>query len=656
MSYLKQTILPSLIVLASLLPAATLNVSDQFYNAIRADNGQAVAQLIGSSGAVNTRDSRGDTPLMYAAAVGSAGMMQQLLAAGADVNAKDKFESTAIMWCSNDLRKVRLLIDKGADVNAHSKQGRTPLQIAAMHDGNVEVIRLLLKKGVDVKAPDSGGSAALIAAAAANDTGIVKLLLELGADVKAKDAGGFTALIEAAGNGNAEVVKLLLARGADVNAQSAPSREHPVKNGPIAIGSLTPLLLAVTSGSAETVRLLLDAGANVNARDVRQMTPLMLAIATDRPHEGIIRMLLAKGASTDPKSNANETALHWAAKFQHPSILPVVRKASPEIELANLKPVAAPHADRGVREAVAKSVTLLQKTNVAFLREGGCISCHAQNITSQAVAAARLNGIPVDEVAELEVVRGTRLQFTAIAPGMLERLDPPAVEILTYSLFGVSAGRVEPDRVTDALVHNIAAQQQANGSWGRRGIMRPPTMDSGFSPTAFAIRSLRDYAPPARKGEMDERIARAAKWLMNAEPLTTEDSVMQLLGVKWAGVTGPDIDRLSNRVLRLQREDGGWAQTPHLKSDAYATATAMVALKQAPVSAIADAAYKKGVAHLLSTQAEDGSWFVASRAPKFQPYFEGGFPYGHDQWISQWATGYAAIALSYAIPDTRAAK
>jgi squalene cyclase len=98
-------------------------------------------------------------------------------------------------------------------------------------------------------------------------------------------------------------------------------------------------------------------------------------------------------------------------------------------------------------------------------------------------------------------------------------------------------------------------------------------------------------------------------------------------------------------VLALQRQDGGWAQTSFLKSDAYATATALYALHAAgrPTT---DPAFHRGVQFLLDTQAADGSWYVASRAPKFQPYFDGGFPYGHDQWISQWATGWAAIALS----------
>ena len=131
--------------------------------------------------------------------------------------------------------------------------------------------------------------------------------------------------------------------------------------------------------------------------------------------------------------------------------------------------------------------------------------------------------------------------------------------------------------------------------------------------------------------------------------------VMAVLVLAVLNMPAATIDSLVKRVLALQREDGGWAQTPFLKSDAYATGTAMYALKESGAATI-DAVYRKGVAYLLSTQAEDGSWYVASRAAKFQPYFEGGFPYGHDQWISQWATGYAAIALSYAIPENRAAK
>lgn len=62
-----------------------------------------------------------------------------------------------------------------------------------------------------------------------------------------------------------------------------------------------------------------------------------------------------------------------------------------------------------------------------------------------------------------------------------------------------------------------------------------------------------------------------------------------------------------------------------LASDAFGTATALYALQQAGVPA-KDPAYQRGVRYLISTQKPDGSWHVASRSPKVQPYFQSGFP------------------------------
>src|SRR4026208_1312922 len=152
-------------VFVALLQAGEPAMSDRFYDAIRADDSRGVEQLLTDGATVNTRDSRGTTPLMYAAAVGTPWMMRQLIAAGADVNARNSFEATALMWCTNNLEKVRVLVEKGADVNAHSKQGRTPLLIASAYDGNLEVVQYLLAKGADPsKARDKMNSAPLIPA------------------------------------------------------------------------------------------------------------------------------------------------------------------------------------------------------------------------------------------------------------------------------------------------------------------------------------------------------------------------------------------------------------------------------------------------------------------------------------------------------------
>ena len=90
-----------------------------------------------------------------------------------------------------------------------------------------------------------------------------------------------------------------------------------------------------------------------------------------------------------------------------------------------------------------------------------------------------------------------------------------------------------------------------------------------------------------------------------------------------------------------------------MTSDAYATGLAMYALREGGGRTATDAPIQKGAKYLLSTQRADGSWYVRSRSPKFQPYFEGGFPYGQDQWISSMATGWATAALA-GIDDTTA--
>jgi hypothetical protein len=85
-------------------------------------------------------------------------------------------------------------------------------------------------------------------------------------------------------------------------------------------------------------------------------------------------------------------------------------------------------------------------------------------------------------------------------------------------------------------------------------------------------------------------------------------------------------------------------------SDAYASGQALYALG---VASSNGAPYKKGVSYLMRTQAQDGSWHVKTRSLPVQPYFESGFPYGHDQWISAAGTSWASMALSLAVqPQT----
>src|SRR5207249_4110363 len=113
---------------------------------------------------------------------------------------------------------------------------------------------------------------------------------------------------------------------------------------------------------------------------------------------------------------------------------------------------------------------------------------------------------------------------------------------------------------------------------------------------------------------------------------STDDYAMRLLGLAWAGAATRDLAGPARKLLALQRADGGWAGNPYLASDAFSTGEALVALFQSKMATAA--ASRRALDFLLSTQYPDGSWYVRSRSIKFQPYFESGFPFGDDQWIS----------------------
>ena len=102
----------------------------------------------------------------------------------------------------------------------------------------------------------------------------------------------------------------------------------------------------------------------------------------------------------------------------------------------------------------------------------------------------------------------------------------------------------------------------------------------------------------------------------------------------------------------MQNADGGWAQLPTLKSDAYATGQALYALYESGMVKPEDALYQQGISYLLKTQQQTGAWFVATRSFPIQPFVNSDFPpYDNNQHISAAASNWAVMALLIALPD-----
>jgi ankyrin repeat protein len=133
--------------LAIVAVSAIAQDGKKFYSSIRANDLAGLKAVLDQGASPNVADNRQITPLMYAAEIGSVDAMRMLIDRGADVNAQNAFGSTALMWSVSEPVKLRLLLDRGAEVNSVAKSGRTALIVAAFTNPSAEAVGLLLAKG-----------------------------------------------------------------------------------------------------------------------------------------------------------------------------------------------------------------------------------------------------------------------------------------------------------------------------------------------------------------------------------------------------------------------------------------------------------------------------------------------------------------------------
>ena len=250
----------------------------------------AVEALIAAGADPNARKD-GYPALQLAVRDGTVEIVQALLAAGADVNAFGEWvpgccqdrdtalhqavrywhmcDDRIIEFCPKRAELIQVLLAAGADVDARDKLGGwTPLHGAANEStwGEdwtevFEVIEMLLVAGADPNARIEGGHTPLhLAVTSISSAAIAVLLLDAGADPETREERGWTPLHAAAYSGGPENVAALLDAGANIEA-----RDHR---------GMTPLHRAADScRSPAVIAVLLDAGADPKARARDLRTP-----------------------------------------------------------------------------------------------------------------------------------------------------------------------------------------------------------------------------------------------------------------------------------------------------------------------------------------------------------------------------------------------
>lgn len=257
----------------------------------------------------------GMTPLLYAARHDHVEVAKRLIAAGADVNAKEANGIWPLLMAisNNNMTIARYLLEHGSNVNGQDWYGRSPLW-EAVNVRNLYVHNATFKNGID-RRPVLELIRALLAAGADVNARTKETppfrnhLLEITGSLEWVDFTGQTPFLTAALAGDVTVMKLLLEHGAN------PRIDTYQGTSPLMAAAGVNWVLAQTWTESpdqllEAVKLCVDLGMDVNQANSMGITALHGA--ANRGSDDIIRFLVARGANLTAQDKEHRSTLDWA--------------------------------------------------------------------------------------------------------------------------------------------------------------------------------------------------------------------------------------------------------------------------------------------------------------------------------------------------------
>jgi squalene-hopene/tetraprenyl-beta-curcumene cyclase len=314
-----------------------------------------------------------------------------------------------------------------------------------------------------------------------------------------------------------------------------------------------------------------------------------------------------------------------------------------------------------VRKVVERGIGFLEREGAAWVKKQGCASCHHVPMMVWALHEARDRGHRVNETALAEIMSWALAEkdHAQVFPDL--PLDKTRTEadylgpLLMALALGADKDRDESvEKARHRLLDHAVSQQAEDGSWNANSGGRPPVHASQDVQTSWVFLALSDRAEEGRSAPWKIQREAAADWLSRNPPSDSSQAIaMRLLVSRRLGKAAKDVRPLVGALLHIQNEDGGWAQTMQMKSDAFATGLTMYALSGSRADGDGlDEAIARAQAFLVKEQQDDGSWPMSSRPA--EPSGPG--PARNLGPIKFVGTAWATIGLVRSIPGANAAK